>query len=96
MTRSRITKHDGPAGEQQPRRFAYAVGEEVVAHVRQEDAFGLDEDPLAAHAPMLAWTIGQITARIERAEGAAYLLHFRHDHARYLTVVPEIAIEGTA
>lgn len=96
--------------------FAYAVGEEVVAHLRPEEVFPLDEESAepgesaepeesgerdesgepASPPTMPAWTIAQITSRLEREEGPAYLLHFRHEAATYLTVAPELAIEGTA
>ena len=45
---------------------------------------------------MPAWTIADITARLDRGGVERYAIRFRHHHATCIAAVPATAIDGTA
>lgn len=80
----------------EPVPFAYARGEEVLAHLAAADVHHLRGGGRLAPACVPSWMIGTIIGARRTAGTPAYLLRFLHDGCECVCWVDETAIEGTA
>jgi hypothetical protein len=78
------------------RAFDYAIADEVVVRLDRTGAFDLIAGVPMPAARLPAWTIADITARVERGGRRAYAIRFRHQDAICIALVGEELIEGTA
>lgn len=77
------------------RSFAYARGEEVIAHLRRAPVYSIEHGGRIGRACVPRWTIACVMACASDARGhRRYLLRFAHDGADCVCWVGERAIEG--
>ena len=78
------------------RVFDYAIADEVVVRLERASAFDVIAGVLVPATCLPAWTIADITARVERGGRHSYGIRFRHHYAVCIALVAEEFIEGTA
>jgi hypothetical protein len=78
------------------RAFDYAIADEVVVRLDRACALDLTDGVPIRTACLPAWTIADITARVERGGRHAYGIRFRHHDAVCIALVGEEFIDGTA
>lgn len=76
------------------RHYAYARGEEVLAHLSQARVYHVRGGGQLSEACVPPWTIGRIIGTRRPAGEPAYLLAFPHDDSDCVCWVAETAIEG--
>lgn len=78
------------------REFEYQIADEVVVRLDRADAFDLVAGVPMSATCLPAWTIADITARVDRGGRHAYAIRFRHHDAVCIAVLGEEFIDGTA
>jgi hypothetical protein len=76
--------------------FAYAIGEEVVAHLCGTEVFSLEHAAPLPAAFRPEWTIATVMERTTDDGERHYALRLRLRGYRCVATVPESAIEGVA
>jgi hypothetical protein len=77
------------------RAFDYANADEIVVRLDRDGAFDLIAGVPMPTTCLPAWTIADITARVERGGRHAYAIRFRHHDAVCIALVGEEFIDRT-
>jgi hypothetical protein len=77
-------------------RFAYAVGEEIVAGLAGIAVFDVARSSIVTPRGAPPWTIGTIMERWRTDATSRYAIRFRYGKTTCVCVLPEQAIDGTA
>jgi hypothetical protein len=80
--------------EARPQSFAYARGEEVLAHLARAQVYHIQGGGRLSDACRPSWTIAKVIGTRAGGRQPRYLLAFQHDGSECMCWVREGAIEG--